>query len=62
MVANARWLHMEVRLFSVMLITAVSVLFLIKLRWPKNNYLYDSEARLAALLVQNHSSRYVGLK
>ena len=56
-VANERWLHMEVRLYSEMFITAVSVLFLIKLRWPKNKNLYDSETRLAALLVQNQSSR-----
>ena len=48
---------MEVRLYSEMFITAVSVLFLIKLRWPKNKNLYDSETRLAALLVQNQSSR-----
>ena len=43
--------------YSEMFITAVSVLFLIKLRWPKNKNLYDSETRLAALLVQNQSSR-----
>ena len=53
---------MEVRLFSEMFITAVSVLFFIKLRWPKNKNLYYSETRLAALLVQNQFSRYVGLK
>ena len=56
-VANERWLHMEVRLYSEMFITAVSVLFLIKLRWPKNKNVYDSETRLAALLVQNQSLR-----
>ena len=56
-VANEGWLHMEVRLYSEMFITAVSVLFLIKLRWPKNKNVYDSETRLAALLVQNQSSR-----
>ena len=45
--------------WNTMFITAVCVIFLIKLRWPKNKSLYDTLTYYTGLKVKNILTRFL---